>query len=66
MSEEKPKEPESYSVSKITKDITYNIVTSSLFRKGVFMGTMYAAGGTIVSAVGLGPVAAVGIVVWLL
>lgn len=66
MSEEKVQTVESYSVSKITKDVTYNIVTSGLFRKGVFMGTMYVAGGTIVSAVGIGPVAAIGVAIWLL
>jgi hypothetical protein len=42
------------------------IATSSIGRKVVFTGTMYLAGGTIISSIGLLPVLVVGVMAWFL
>ncbi len=64
--EETPKNTEEKVESSLVQKVAYNVVTSSLFRKGIFVGTMYVAGGTIVATVGLGPTIAVGTLIWLL
>jgi len=41
------------SIVKTTGNAAYYIITSSIARKLIFTGTMYLAGGTIISTVGL-------------
>jgi len=48
------------------KYLTYNTISSSIFRKFVFSGAMYIAGASIISAVGLTPVVVAGTIIWML
>lgn len=52
-------------IAKSTGTATYYILTSSVARKAIFAGTLYFAGGTIVSTVGLPAVIATGVVLWI-
>lgn len=64
--EEDPKIIEGKEGPSLAGSIAYNVVTSSLFRKSVFLGAMYAGGSTIIATVGATPVLVVGTLIWLL
>ena len=49
-----------------TSYIALYAITSSILRKALFTGTLYLAGGTILSTIGLTPVIVAGALVWLL
>lgn len=66
VSEELPATSLTSQILKRTGTIAYNAATSKIGRKTIFTGLLYAAGGTIISTVGLGPVLVVGALVWLL
>ena len=56
----------SLKIAKTTGSIALNVATSGIGRKAIFAGTLYFAGATIVSTVGIVPVIVAGTLIWIL